>query len=490
MIFVLKKIHISSRSSDLAQFQAFAVGEQILQKNPELEIEYHFRESLGDKNLHDPLWKMPEKGVFTEDFHLDLVSGKTDLVVHSWKDLPTEVKPETKIAATIARADSRDVLLFKKSSFNKSSVKIFSSSPRRIYNLQEFLTWSLPWKIDQVEFSDVRGNIPTRVRKLLQNTNVDGLVVAKAALDRLTGPFADRFAETKSFLLSAMQDLQWQVLPLSLNPTAAAQGALAIETLRDRADLQKILDSIHDPETFKNVELERTTLKKYGGGCHQKIGISFVDTKHASVYFLKGLTTAGQVLSEAQSLTQAQQQYAAEELLDSRELWREVARAPLQNFKHDLDKPCLITKPDALHFPLSEHQIKWTSGVGSWQKLAAQGLWIHGSLDQLGEQQLPAMQNWMGDHPKTWTKLTHEEKSNPSYQVTRHPVENVPRHAKMIFWHSGSEFLQASAQWPGLKNLRHACGLGNTADFLKYQLQPKQLEVYFNAAEWRIKCQK
>lgn len=61
------------------------------------------------------------KGVFTEDFNQELLGGETDLVVHSWKDLPTEIKTETEIVATLPRADQRDLLLVKK--INSASLK-------------------------------------------------------------------------------------------------------------------------------------------------------------------------------------------------------------------------------------------------------------------------------------------------------------------------------------------------------------------------------
>src|SRR5690606_12634019 len=108
------KLRIAARSSDLARIQAISVGEALLESSraagARLEIEYAFRQSLGDANLHDPLWKMPEKGVFTEDFRDDLLSGACDLVVHSWKDLPIDARSETMIAATLPRADLRDLL--------------------------------------------------------------------------------------------------------------------------------------------------------------------------------------------------------------------------------------------------------------------------------------------------------------------------------------------------------------------------------------------
>ena len=97
------RLVIGSRQSDLARIQAYAVGEALQEKNPDLKIEYNFRESLGDKNLNDPLWKMPERGVFTEDFYKGLIDGEYDIVVHSWKDLPVEDREGAGIGATSER---------------------------------------------------------------------------------------------------------------------------------------------------------------------------------------------------------------------------------------------------------------------------------------------------------------------------------------------------------------------------------------------------
>ncbi|MFN9069193.1 MAG: hydroxymethylbilane synthase, partial [Bdellovibrionales bacterium] len=179
------QLRISSRKSDLARIQAYQVGEAIKAHHPNLEIIYQFRSSLGDQNQEDPLWKMPSKGVFTEDFKKDLLSGEADLVVHSWKDLPTAMGDETHIACTLPRADSRDLLLFKKISLGKGHLNLLSSSPRRSWNLTPLLAQLMPFKVSKLDFSIVRGNVQTRIRKLLENPEADGLIVAKAALDRL-----------------------------------------------------------------------------------------------------------------------------------------------------------------------------------------------------------------------------------------------------------------------------------------------------------------
>jgi hydroxymethylbilane synthase len=97
------RIRLSSRKSDLARLQTQSVKSALIKAFPSLDVTCSYKESLGDVNLTDPLWKIPEKGVFTEDFQHDLLQVKTDAVVHSWKDLPTEAKDATYIVATSAR---------------------------------------------------------------------------------------------------------------------------------------------------------------------------------------------------------------------------------------------------------------------------------------------------------------------------------------------------------------------------------------------------
>src|SRR5947207_11509753 len=105
------RLVLAARRSELARIQAIQVGSTLQKAHPQVNVDYSFHESLGDKNQNDPLWQMPEKGVFTQDFRAGLLRGDFDLVVHSWKDLAIGDDPETEIIATLPRADARDLLL-------------------------------------------------------------------------------------------------------------------------------------------------------------------------------------------------------------------------------------------------------------------------------------------------------------------------------------------------------------------------------------------
>ena len=139
MIGYMNELTIISRKSTLAQYQAREVSKVLKKSFPKLNIIFRTKETAGDIDLTTPLHKMPEIGVFTSDIREELISGEADLAVHSWKDLPVELEEGTEIAATISRADLRDVLIFKPGSFEKKEINIITYSPRRQENLSKFM---------------------------------------------------------------------------------------------------------------------------------------------------------------------------------------------------------------------------------------------------------------------------------------------------------------------------------------------------------------
>lgn len=492
-------LKISARKSDLARLQAYQVGEALQKKIPGTEIQYNFRESLGDKNLNDPLWRMPEKGVFTEDFVQDLLDGKTDMVVHSWKDLPTAPRVGTKIVATLPRADQRDLFLFKKSSEARvrasGELNVFSSSPRRAYNLEGFLKDHLPYDLSKVQFHNVRGNIQTRVRKMLEDASVDGLIVAKAAIDRLLTVKASEFSETRQFLRETLKELNWVVLPLSVNPNAAAQGALAIEIKEGREDLEKVLAQIDCRETFAAAQKERDVLASFGGGCHQKIGVAVLKRPYGDVFFLKGLTDAGQVLNEKSLLREFKsQKFAAEKLASSKELKVERThslKCEIPAGVHGL----WVAKAEAFPESLTFNGLVWTAGLQTWKKIAKLGIWVNGSSEGLGEDENPQIETLFGGSVR-WAKLTHKDAPQEpgkdvvaTYQVAVDAASWNLGVREAFYWNSGSQFLAALAKAPELRHKRHACGPGNTYKILRDQLGPQApIEIYLDEEDWRKSC--
>jgi len=458
-----KSIKIGARKSDLARLQAYLVGDALKAKG--YPVEYLFRESLGDKNLENPLWKMPEKGVFTEDFFQDLVSGALDIVVHSWKDLPTEEKKETMIAATLPRADQRDLLVFKKKSLGRQNLQIFSSSPRREKNLKPFLAKVIP-HAKSVQFQPVRGNVQTRVRKLLENPEVDGLIVAKAAMDRLLMATAAEFFETKNFLRQALdQDLQWMVLPLEINPNAPAQGALAIEVLREQTALIEVLKKIHCEKTYSSVIKERQIFSKFGGGCHQKIGVAILQRAFGEIEILCGESPSGEEFRHRRLHLSKQIPSG----LSRKEVKFEIQRQKLKLSQKLTADAVLVSRFEAWPEVFSFSGLVWAAGLKTWQKLADLGVWVHGSSEGLGEGEEPDLEALMS-RKLSWVRLTHADAvdaaSVATYQVKLEPKPFTVASNDIFHWKSYSQFAACLSQHPELKMVAHACGPGRSFELI------------------------
>lgn len=510
------KVRIAARSSDLARLQAYRVADALRaaaeKKRQEVEPVFSFRASLGDLNQNDPLWKMPEKGVFTEDFLADLREGRADLVVHSWKDLPTEPRPDTSIVATLPRADLRDLFLFRRDRFESAKaarrVRVLTSSPRRAHNLKAFLETHLPFRAE-VGFENVRGNIPTRLKKLLSQ-DVDALVVAKAALDRLLEAPEPEFADVQGVIREALAKTRVMVLPLSVNPTAAAQGALAIEVSRHLGEqtpaLLELLDEVNCPETFASVAREREILASYGGGCHQKIGVNVFGRPYGELLFLRGLTDSGEVLdrvslearvrpppasNEAAVFPRAGEAaafYSREEL--PRERW---AAAERESF-------LWVARESALPkgFRPAPEAVIWVAGVATWRKLAERGIWVSGSAEGLGESEPTRVEALFGERKIDWLKLTHESsaldgagsgRAVATYRLRALSLEGAPRGLETrthFFWMSGSSFDRALELAPSIKGAHHSCGPGLTHAHLRQILGPDALiGVFLSPEDWR-----
>jgi hydroxymethylbilane synthase len=490
------RVTLASRRSELARIQAYQVGDALRLAAPHTEINYSYHESLGDRNQNDPLWQMPEKGVFTQDFREGLLRGDFDLVVHSWKDLAIEDDAETEIAATLPRADARDLLLVPISRWPEidwtGAMSILTSSPRRSYNLNSFLRTALPTELRELKFIDVRGNVPTRVRKLF-HLNADGLIVAKAAIDRLLEAKSDEFADTRAELRGALSQCLWMVLPLSANPSAPAQGALAIEIARSRPELRELLAPINCADTFTSVAREREILRGYGGGCHQKIGVSVLRRPFGEITFLRGVTDDGRTLDSC-SLRSSRPRPPR---ISQAQLW------PLKSSDADwftraqiLAKPAKptsalwIAKADALpdDWQVEPNQTVWASGTQTWRRLTQRGVWVNGCAESLGEHESPNIQTLVGGE-LNWQKLTHADGYLDGAMPALPTYRLVPKNGNLnlegrthFFWKSGSSFEYALSLNPWLKQMTHSCGPGNTQRILERNgIEPF---VFLNHSQW------
>lgn len=473
------RLRLASRKSDLARWQAVQVA-HALELIPEKPgIEFIFKSSFGDQNLDIPLAGMGARGVFTEDFYKDLTEGRCDLVVHSWKDLPVEERADTRVAMTMKRADVRDLILIPEEiwqqALNTKRLTVLTSSPRRVYNLTGVLPKLLPGNLT-IEFKNVRGNVPTRLRKMREENAA--LILAKAGLDRLLEAEKEGFLPIGESVRALIENCRFQIFPVSLNPPAPAQGALAVEIAVANEEMNAICAKLTDEVTFNCVQMEREILKHYGGGCHQKIGVARLPREYGLVCGLRGVTDQGQVLNEwrienATPWTKASSREDIFPLEAAENSWfRREAIAPdtsIQNFS-----ALMVARADAWpdRYSMPKGQLVWTAGVQTWMKLAEQNVFVSGCQDGLGESEDKHLEHLAG--PQTWCKLTHEGAVEgqgdalATYRLTAKAKTPSLDGKTHFFWMSRTSFERAYALFPqAIAEGQNACGPGQTYDFLK-----------------------
>ncbi|MBK24902.1 MAG: hydroxymethylbilane synthase [Halobacteriovorax sp.] len=476
-------IKIASRKSDLARLQAYIVAEELKEAFHEVNIEHLFSASFGDLNPDIPLDQMPTKGAFTEDFKEGIKNREFDLVVHSWKDLPTDL-PKDSLLFTLKREDPRDLLIIRKDSIQKRDLKVLTSSPRRIHHIEPFIKSYFPHKIDTVECPEVRGNIPTRLKKLIQKEG-DALIMAKAALDRLLTAKKEEFAEVKKELREYLDLCQFMVLPLAEFPTAAAQGALAIEVHKDNHEIIALLEKIHCPQTFKNVKRERELLKSFGGGCHQKLGMTSIPHECGDYFSVSGETPSREAIKSLELIGQKNNSSLK---ISRDEIFEDPKFFKRKKIEVDIRESDLyIAKDYALpdNFTQGEKLIA-TSGLSSWKKLAAKGLWVTCSSESLGEEYGRNIEVLLNRSIK-WTKLSHSHapgKKIATYELV--PLKEQPDLSgkKYFYWMSGSQFELALSNNPELTKAFHACGPGNTRSTILKYIPSENLEIYLSYDQW------
>ena len=172
-----KKVVIGSRESKLAVLQSQMVRDYIVCKHPETDVEILTMKTTGDKILDRTLDKIGGKGLFVKELDRALLEGRSQLSVHSLKDMPMEISEELPILAFSRREDARDVLVLPEGCHTLDPSKpIGCSSLRRKLQLKEIYP--------DMNVKSIRGNLQTRLEKL-DNGDYAGLVLAAAGLKRL-----------------------------------------------------------------------------------------------------------------------------------------------------------------------------------------------------------------------------------------------------------------------------------------------------------------
>ena len=255
-----RKIILGTRGSELARAQARLVEEAIQAAQPDTKIETKIITTRGDKaRLLER--QAGRKGLFTAEIERALLDGNVDVAVHSAKDLPSEINPDAEIAAVLPRGPMDDVLVSKHPDGFASlpqSATVATGSVRRKRQLL--------WKRADLKFVDLRGNVPTRLRKLTDN-NWDAIVLARAGLARLS------LSPVHHEISFEGRQLSLEIIPPEVFLPAGGQGIIALQVRAHDETMKAIVDLVNDHKTLLCLRAEREFLRLLHGDCNCPVGV-------------------------------------------------------------------------------------------------------------------------------------------------------------------------------------------------------------------------
>lgn len=315
-----KEIRIGTRGSELAVKQAEMVGDALHRVDTGLEVKIVKIKTVGDERVDLPLCEVnkasgaagkADKGVFTAAIEKALACGEIDCAVHSCKDLPGEIDERVQIAAVPERGDIRDTLVIRRGA-NMDAPVIGTSSVRRAALVRTY--WS-----GRARTVQLRGNVTTRLRKLVEGRGMDAILLSRAGIDRL-GSLRDEMSE--KMRLTLVDTDKDSFMP------ALCQGAIAVETRRGDTDMYKIVRSINHEPSETIVRAERAFLAALGANCSIPVGgyamLRHYEIELRVVYFVTGEVAIRRIERGARTTPETVGNKVAEELKNEIAKWGET----------------------------------------------------------------------------------------------------------------------------------------------------------------------
>ena len=230
-------MRLGGRSSALSMVQAALATEALAAL--EIEVEFVPIRTEGDRDRTSSLRVIGGQGVFVRAVEEALIDREIDVAVHSAKDVPPVIAAETSLAAYLPRGDVRDALVSRDGAGLGElppGARVGTGSRRRAAQAQ--------YLNPELEIADIRGNVDTRIEKMLQG-EYDAIIVAAAGLERL-----GRAAS--------------ELLPIDLVMPSPGQGALVLQC---RVEDAAMIGEIDHRPTSLSVTAERAMLRGLGAGC-------------------------------------------------------------------------------------------------------------------------------------------------------------------------------------------------------------------------------
>jgi hydroxymethylbilane synthase len=239
-----KKLVLATRKSPLALAQA-ELSAAYLRSSLGAECDLMKLVTTGDRQAEWSLEEKGGKGLFTRELEGALLRGEADVAIHSTKDLPGASVEGLSIAGYLPREDPRDMLILRSGVGTPRTLA--TSSPRRRHQAAAMFPG--------LEFTEIRGNVDTRLRKIADQRLADGTILAAAGLKRLG--------------IGSWPGVEFHAIGVETMVPAVGQGAIGVQCRT--ADLGRFA-GVFDAATARGVDLERAIQTALGGGCHTALG--------------------------------------------------------------------------------------------------------------------------------------------------------------------------------------------------------------------------
>jgi len=265
---------IGTRGSELALTQAAATEAALGAAFPGIQLVRSIIQTTGDRRTDVSLANVAkvegvfDKGVFIKEIEDSLAAGEIDIAVHSLKDLPTVLDSRFELAAVLERAPVRDVWLARDPAHALDALpaasRVGTSSVRRARET----TYHRPDLIP----CDLRGNVPTRLRKVAAGEACDAAILAEAGLVRLGLLPLEPDSEGPEEIPGHPGLFAWRLDPAHFHP-AAGQGAIGLEIRAGDASARAAVAAIRHQPSWLRILAEREFLRLLDGGCHTPVGV-------------------------------------------------------------------------------------------------------------------------------------------------------------------------------------------------------------------------
>jgi len=301
-------LRIATRKSPLALWQAKYVAGQLSLHHPELQVELVAVTTTGDRMLGAPLASIGGKGLFMKELEVSLLEGRTDIAVHSMKDVVVRLPEEFTISSICEREDPLDAFVSNEYAALgqlPDGTRIGTCSLRRQSQIRN--------RYPALEVLNLRGNVNSRLRKL-DAGEFDAIILAAAGLKRL-----------------GMDNRIRHTIQPDVSVPAVGQGAVGIECRQNDSRVNDLLKPLDHSASRCCVEAERAMNEKLDGGCQVPIGAyaQIVDGQlklQGLVGSIDGKTVVRTKVEGAVDEPTALGRQAADKLIDlgARDILREV----------------------------------------------------------------------------------------------------------------------------------------------------------------------